>query len=125
MSVNASTITRFKPAPGGRYVIHPRPISSGPWNSPAGKQKISIYRSTLATSFVDKDRRPRRPQAGVRRWRLDEDDQAVLLYEKLDIGEVKPDGNGATRLTNGAAGEVRHRLVRFDPDADWSVRSSR
>ena len=49
----------------------------------------------------------------------------MLLYDKLDIWEVKPDGSGATRLTNGAAGELRHRVVRLDPDAEWIDRTER
>jgi dipeptidyl aminopeptidase/acylaminoacyl peptidase len=47
----------------------------------------------------------------------------VFLYDKLDIWEVQPDGTGATKLTNGTVGEVRHRLVRLDPDADAFDRS--
>lgn len=57
---------------------------------------------------------------GVAGWTTS--DQAVLLYDRLDIWEVKADGTGATgRLTSGAAAGTRHRYVRLDPRRSGST----
>jgi hypothetical protein len=89
---------------------------------PVGSRPTSPPRSHLP--FVDResdDTSEHKPPFGVAGWTTG--DQSVLLYDKLDVWEVKPDGSGATKLTNGAAGEIRHRLVRLDPDAEWIDRS--
>ncbi|MGH7541633.1 MAG: alpha/beta hydrolase family protein, partial [Gemmatimonadota bacterium] len=46
-----------------------------------------------------------------------EGDAAVLLYDQYDVWKVAPDGSGATRLTDGSAERVEHR-VAFEPDDD-------
>jgi dipeptidyl aminopeptidase/acylaminoacyl peptidase len=43
----------------------------------------------------------------------------VILYDKFDLWEVTPDGTRATRLTDGAENETRHRYVRLDPDEEF------
>jgi dipeptidyl aminopeptidase/acylaminoacyl peptidase len=43
----------------------------------------------------------------------------VLLNDKYDVWAVASDGSKAERLTSGAAEQVRHRLVRLDPDEEW------
>jgi dipeptidyl aminopeptidase/acylaminoacyl peptidase len=40
----------------------------------------------------------------------------VIIYDKYDLWEIRPDGSGATRLTDGAAEQVRYRYVRLDPE---------
>jgi dipeptidyl aminopeptidase/acylaminoacyl peptidase len=73
-----------------------------------------------ATSFVDRDSDAtvrQKPPFGVAGWT--KDDGALLLYDKLDIWQLAPDGSQAARLTSGAADQVRHRLVRLDPEQDW------
>lgn len=57
----------------------------------------------------------RRPH-GVGGWI--QDDAAVLLYDLYDVWRVRPDGSGGERLTRGAEDEIRHRVVRLDPDQD-------
>ncbi len=59
---------------------------------------------------------PQKPPYGVAGWT--EGDQHVLLYDRFDVWRVRPDGSGAERLTRGAEEEVRHRLLRLDPDED-------
>jgi dipeptidyl aminopeptidase/acylaminoacyl peptidase len=59
---------------------------------------------------------PQKPPYGNGGWT--EDDEHVLLYDRFDVWRVRPDGSGAERLTSGAEDEVRHRLVRLDPDQD-------
>ena len=109
-------------SPGGKYAIYLKADQF--WTVELSTGKQTNITGAIATSFVDKesdDTGDHKPAFGIGGWT--KDDQAVLLYDKLDIWEVKPDGTGATRLTNGAAGEIRSRLVRLDPDAEWYDRS--
>jgi len=46
-----------------------------------------------------------------------EGDEAVVLYDQYDVWRVAPDGSGATKLTDGAADRIVHR-VAFMPDDD-------
>ena len=62
-----------------------------------------------------------KPAFGVAGWTAN--DATVLVYDKLDIWEVKTDGTGAVRLTNGATGETRHRYARLDPDEEFIDRT--
>jgi dipeptidyl aminopeptidase/acylaminoacyl peptidase len=59
---------------------------------------------------------PQKPPYGNGGWT--EDDEHVLLYDRFDVWRVRPDGSGAERLTDGAEDQVRHRLLRLDPDQD-------
>ncbi len=48
-----------------------------------------------------------------------ENDEAVFLYDEFDIWRVSPDGSGGERVTNGAADQIIHRIVRIDRDDPW------
>jgi dipeptidyl aminopeptidase/acylaminoacyl peptidase len=109
-------------SPGGRYLLYLK--GDHYWTVDVQSGKQTNVTSAVATSFVDKDSDAtvtQKPTYGVGGWTSG--DAAVLLYDKLDIWEVKPDGSGATRLTNGAAGEVRHRYARLDPEEEWIDRA--
>ncbi|MEX0890997.1 MAG: prolyl oligopeptidase family serine peptidase [Gemmatimonadota bacterium] len=70
----------------------------------------------LPTSFVDVEDDhtvEQKPPHGFGGWSTG--GRSMLLFDKYDIWEVTPDGQG-TRLTDGAADEVRHRIVRLDYD---------
>lgn len=54
------------------------------------------------------------PPWGVGGWL--EEDEAVLLYDQFDVWRVELDGSGGTTLTEGAAGNVVHRLQDLDPE---------
>ena len=80
---------------------------------------VNITKS-VPTSFVDRESDQtvkQKPAFGVAGWT--KNDGAVILYDKLDLWQIAPDGTGAKRLTNGAADQVRHRYVRLDPDEEW------
>jgi dipeptidyl aminopeptidase/acylaminoacyl peptidase len=65
--------------------------------------------------FIDKESDQtvaQKPPYGVAGWT--KDDAAVLLYDKYDVWKIASDGSTSERLTNGAAEQVRHRLVRLD-----------
>lgn len=109
-------------SPGGKYLLYVK--ADHYWTVDIASGRQTNLTATVATSFVDResdDTGAHKPPFGVAGWTAG--DQTVLLYDKLDVWEVKPDGSGATRLTNGAAGELRHRVVRLDPDAEWIDRT--
>jgi dipeptidyl aminopeptidase/acylaminoacyl peptidase len=108
----------LQPSPHGKYLLFLK--NDHYWTLDVASGKQTNITATIATSFVDKESDEtiaQKPAFGVAGWTAD--DGAVLLYDKFDIWEVKPDGAGATRLTNGAAGEIRARVVDLDPKTDW------
>ena len=73
--------------------------------------------SSLSADFVNRDHDypvEQKPSWGLAGWA--ENDEAVLLYDRYDIWSVNPDGDGSTRLTNGADDEIRYRYTRLDPE---------
>lgn len=48
-----------------------------------------------------------------------ENDRAVLLYDKYDIWEVRPDGSRFQNLTNGADDKIRYRYLRLDREEEF------
>ncbi|HSM04301.1 MAG TPA: YqiA/YcfP family alpha/beta fold hydrolase [Longimicrobiales bacterium] len=56
------------------------------------------------------------PPHGMGGW--DEGGGAVYLYDRFDVWRVPLDGSEAMRLTEGAEGEVVHRIQDVDPDRD-------
>jgi dipeptidyl aminopeptidase/acylaminoacyl peptidase len=109
-------------SPGGKYLLYMK--SNNYWMVDTASGRQTNVTAAIASSFVDRDSDDtgeHKPPFGVAGWTTG--DQSVLLYDKLDVWEVKPDGSGAAKLTNGAAGEIRHRVVRLDPDAEWIDRS--
>jgi len=109
-------------SPTGRYLLYVK--DDHYWTVDLSNGRHTKVTATVATSFVDKESDqtgPHKPAFGVAGWTAD--DQSVWLYDKLDIWEVKPDGTSATRLTNGADGQIRHRYVRLDPEEEWIDRT--
>jgi dipeptidyl aminopeptidase/acylaminoacyl peptidase len=79
----------------------------------------------IASSFVDRESDAtvkQKPPFGVAGWV--KGGGAVWLYDKFDIWEVATSGKQATRITEGTAEQVRHRLVRLDPDEPFIDRST-
>ena len=112
----------LQPSPGGRFLLYLK--SDHYWTVDVASGRQTNITGAIATSFVDKDSDEtiaQKPAFGVAGWTKDE--AAVLLYDRLDIWEVKTDGSGATRLTSGAAEEARARYVDLDPDHDYIDRS--
>lgn len=105
-------------SPGGKYLLYMK--GDQYWTVDVASGKQTNITATIASSFIDResdDTGDTKPPFGVGGWTTG--DQSVLIYDKLDIWEIKADGAGATRLTNGATGEIRSRIVRLDPDAEW------
>ena len=109
-------------SPGGRYLLYLKADHYWTMDLTTGRQ-VNLT-AGAATSFIDKESDAtvaQKPPFGVAGWTAD--DGSVLLYDRLDIWEIKPDGTGATRLTNGASGDVRHRYVRLDAEEEWIDRT--
>ena len=102
-------------SPGGTYALFLQ--DDHYWTINLATRAVINITKVAATSFVDKESDEtikQKPPFGVAGWA--KDDAAVLLYDKFDIWQVAPDGSAARRLTNGAPEQVRHRLVRLDPE---------
>ncbi|HUF48313.1 MAG TPA: prolyl oligopeptidase family serine peptidase [Vicinamibacterales bacterium] len=104
-------------SPGGRYVLL---LAGGHWwtINLATRAAVNITTS-IRTSFVDTESdqtSPLKPPFGVAGWT--DSDAHVLLYDRFDVWRVSPSGSGGTRLTDGASGQVRHRVVTLDAEAD-------
>lgn len=56
------------------------------------------------------------PSEGFAGWT--KGDGAVLVYDTYDIWSLKPDGSGGTRLTDGAAEQLQHRVANVSPSPD-------
>ena len=105
-----------QPSSAGRYLLyfedrawHCIDTSSGVDVNLTGKLGIPFEREDW-----DKPS-PRRPH-GIAGWT--HNDAEVLIYDRYDIWKVKPDGSGATCLTDGygRAHEIRFRYTRLDPE---------
>jgi dipeptidyl aminopeptidase/acylaminoacyl peptidase len=104
--------------PAGRFLL----LIEGDqyWTVNLATRAIANITKALPTSFIDKESdqtSPQKPPFGVAGWTRD--DAAVLLNDKYDVWSIASDGSKSERLTNGAAEQVRHRLVRLDPDDEW------
>lgn len=104
----------LRASPGGRYLLYVK--DNHYWTMDLETGRRTDITAKTATSFVDVESDQtveQKPPFGVAGWTSG--DQSVLLYDKLDVWEVAPDGTSAVRLTDGASGEVRYRYVRLDP----------
>jgi dipeptidyl aminopeptidase/acylaminoacyl peptidase len=105
-------------SPGGRYLLYVK--NDHYWTMELATGRQTNITASVKASFVDRESDATgtsKPAFGAAGW--SRDDRTVLLYDQLDIWEIAPDGSEARRLTNGAAEQVRHRVVRLDPEAEW------
>ena len=113
-----SRMTGFPSAsPGCKYLIYGQ--GGHYWTVNLATKATTNITQSVKTSFVDTESdstSPEKPMFGIAGWTAN--DAAVVLYDRFDLWKVSPDGSTATRLTNGAADQVRHRYVRLDPEED-------
>src|SRR5262245_40356906 len=104
-------------SPGGRYVLY-FDERNGHWFTyrVSDGTRVNVTEK-IASRFQQENNTPDLPGAyGSAGWTAD--DKSVLLYDKFDIWEVKPDGTGAHMITNGA-GKGHNLVFRYramDPD---------
>ncbi len=103
--------------PAGKYLIFVQDEQY--WTINLATRAITCITRAVPTSFANKESdetSPQKPMFGVAGWTSG--DASAVLYDKFDLWDVASDGSGARRLTSGAAEQVRHRLVRLDPDEE-------
>ena len=101
---NAATLS-----PGGKYVLH-FDEKTGHWLTyrVADGARVNLTEK-VPTKFQQENNTPDLPGAyGTGGWTAD--DKSVLLYDKFDIWEVKPDGTGARMVTGGEGRKQEHRV---------------
>jgi len=99
----------------GRWLLY---VKDGHyWTYDTHTQAHRNITGSIATSFINTTFDfpiPEKPPFGTGGWL--KDDAAVLLYDRYDVWEVKPDGSGARNMTNGAADRIRSRRVWLFPE---------
>lgn len=105
-------------SPGGRYLLYFH--DDHYWTVNTSTHALVNISKNVQTAFVDREADytiKQKPAFGVAGWT--KNDAAVILYDKLDLWQVTPDGSRAVRLTDGAAEQVRHRYEKVDPEEEW------
>ena len=105
-------------SPDGRYLLYFH--NDQWWTIDTATRAVTNITRAAATTFVDRESDvtvKQKPSFGVGGWTRA--DEAVLLYDKFDVWQIAANGSKATRLTDGAAEQVRHRIVRLDPEEEW------
>jgi dienelactone hydrolase len=104
-------------SPGGKFLLFLQ--DDHYWAIDLSTREAANLTLKVPTSFINKESDEtvkQKPPFGVAGWTRD--DEAVLLYDKFDVWQVPTDGSKAQRLTDGAAAQVRARLVRLDPEEE-------
>jgi dipeptidyl aminopeptidase/acylaminoacyl peptidase len=104
-------------SPAGKYLTFYQ--ADHYWTVDTASHSIVNITKNVQASFVDRESDQtgnQKPPFGVAGWT--KNDAAVILYDKFDLWEIAPNGSQATRLTDGAADQVRHRLVTLDPEEE-------
>jgi dipeptidyl aminopeptidase/acylaminoacyl peptidase len=104
-------------SPGGRYLMYLDHDHF--WVYDIDKKSTTNITKNIKTSFINTESdstAPVKPPFGIAGWT--KNDAEVILYDKYDLWKISPDGAKATKLTNGAADEVRNRYVRLDPEEE-------
>jgi dipeptidyl aminopeptidase/acylaminoacyl peptidase len=105
-------------SPGGRYLLYLQ--ADQYWTIDTATRATVNISKAAQTSFINRESDAtvkQKPPFGVAGWT--KTDEAVILYDKFDAWRVAADGSGASRVTDGAAEQIRHRYVRLDPDEEW------
>ena len=105
-------------SPNGRYLLYFH--NDHWWTIDTSTRAVTNITKAAATTFVDRESDvtvKQKPSFGVGGWTPA--DEAVLLYDKFDVWQITANGSKATRLTDGAAEQLRHRIVRLDPEDEW------
>jgi dipeptidyl aminopeptidase/acylaminoacyl peptidase len=114
------TRQHFSPAlsPGGNYVLWYSDEDHAWFSQKVGSAAPVNLTGALKVRFEDETwDTPNQPAPyGAAGWT--DGDASVLLYDRYDIWEVKPDGTGARMVTGGAgrAGQLVFRYQRLDPE---------
>ena len=112
---NAATMS-----PGGKYVLH-FDERTGHWLTYRVSDGARVnLTEKIPARFQQENNTPDLPGAyGTGGWTAD--DKSVLLYDKFDVWEVKPDGSGARMVTagEGRKQEITFRYRPLDPEEQF------
>jgi len=100
-------------SPTGKYLLYTE--GGHYWTMDLATKATTNITRSVRTSFVDTESdstAPEKPMYGTAGWT--KDDAAVVIYDAFDLWRITPDGRQATRVTAGAAEQVRHRYTRVD-----------
>lgn len=105
-------------SPGEKYLIY-WTIEGNAWRVQdiAGKKPPVNLTGSLGVSFADeRNDRPAAPSSyGVPGWT--ENDETVLIYDRYDLWEIRPDGSRPPRrVTRGRESGLVFRYASLDPD---------
>jgi dienelactone hydrolase len=105
-------------SPHGKYILYLQADQF--WTIDTATKSVVNITKSAATSFINRESDAtirQKPPFGVAGWT--ENDEAVLIYDKFDVWRVASNGSAATKLTDGAADQMRYRYIRLDPDEEW------
>jgi len=105
-------------SPGGRYLLYFQ--HDHWWTINTETRAVANITKNASAAFTDRESDAtvaQKPPFGIAGWT--KNDESVLVYDKFDIWRVAADGSKSTRLTDGAAEQVRHRYVRLNPDEEF------
>jgi dienelactone hydrolase len=105
-------------SPSGKYILYFRDDQY--WTVNTATRAVFNITKSVPTAFVDREADytiKQKPAFGLAGWTRD--DSSVILYDKFDLWQVAPDGSKATKLTDGAADQVRHRYIKLDRDEEF------
>jgi dipeptidyl aminopeptidase/acylaminoacyl peptidase len=105
----------FGASPEGRYLLYLRDDNYRVYDLRRDRD-IDITAS-VPTEFVNLERDltvAQKPPFGVAAWTSG--DRSVVLHDRYDTWEVRPDGSGGRRLTDGRADSTIHRYLRLGWD---------
>ncbi len=99
-------------SPDGRYLYYFK--DKNWWTYTIATQQSTNITQSIKTDFWNtRDDHPAtKPPVGLGGWL--KDDKAVLVYDEYNVWSVKPDGSGATKITNGEKEEIVSRVTRLD-----------
>jgi hypothetical protein len=113
----SSSASSTSSAPAPRAATSSTSATTSTTSTTHGRTVTSTSPGRLPTELRQPRERPHRgPEAALRRGRLDPGDRTVLLYDRYDVWEVRPDGSGGRRLTDGRADSTIHRYLRIGWD---------
>jgi acetyl esterase/lipase len=101
-------------SPAGHYLLYFH--DNNYWTVNTSTHAVVNITKTVPTAFANLESDftiKQKPAFGFAGWT--KDDASVILYDKFDLWQVSPDGARATKLTDGAADQVRHRYVKLNP----------
>lgn len=101
-------------SPAGHYLFYFH--DNNYWTVNTATRAVVNITKTVPTAFADLEADytiKQKPAFGFAGWT--KDDASVILYDKFDLWQVSPDGAHATKLTDGATEQVRHRYVKLNP----------